>query len=89
MFVQLNLCLIFIPSFFGEYFKSPLPTIPFNFSPITPIEVFNLLNTLDLGSAKGEVGIETKILKECAEILSLPFTNVFNQCIKLNFMPVE
>ena len=88
-FLQLNICIAFITTFFKNSFKFVIPAEAFTFAPISISEVFNLLNTLDIGSAKGEVGIETLIFKECADILSLPFANLFNQCIKYNFMPLE
>jgi len=41
------------------------------------------------GDWLGSVGIETKIFKEGASELATPFANLFNNCIKNNFMPIE
>jgi hypothetical protein len=35
------------------------------------------------------VGIETKIFKQCANELAKPLADLFNNCIKNNFIPLE
>ena len=64
-------------------------TKSFNFLEITPEEVLKELNSLDPTSSKGAVGIETKIFKQCANELAKPLADLFNNCIKNNFIPLE
>ena len=61
----------------------------FDFLEITSEEVLKELNSLDPTSSKGAVGIETKIFKQCANELAKPLADLFNNCIKNNFIPLE
>jgi len=61
----------------------------FDFTEITSGEVLFELKALASDSSKGAVGIETELFKECADELAIPLANLFNSCIKSNFMPIE
>ena len=88
-FLPLISCFIYINHFFKKYIKIPNNTPIFNFKKILPNEVLQKLQGLEATSSKGEVGIETKIFKECANELSIPLADLFNSCIKNNYMPTE
>ena len=47
------------------------------------------MKALASDSSKGAVGIETKLFKECANELATPLANLFNNCLKNNYMPIE
>jgi hypothetical protein len=61
----------------------------FEFIEITSGEVLLELKALASDSSKGAVGIETKLFKECAEELAAPLANLFNNCLKNNYKPIE
>jgi hypothetical protein len=88
-FLHLSVCLNFISIFFKNHFKIVLPNVSFEFPLISTQEVLDQLNSLDVHSAKGAVGIDTRIIKYCSNELATPFANLFNKCIKSNTIPDE
>ncbi|MEW8542945.1 MAG: endonuclease/exonuclease/phosphatase family protein, partial [Candidatus Thiodiazotropha sp.] len=54
---------------------------------LTPDEVKIVLKSLPLGKASGPDGVNNRILKELADILSLPFCDLFNQSLALGEVP--
>ena len=88
MFIPIAYCL----NFLENHFKNNVKILKnfsksFDFLEITPDEVLKELNSLDPTSSKGAVGIETKIFKQCANELAKPLADLFNNCIKNNFIP--
>jgi hypothetical protein len=87
MFIPIAYCLNFLENHFKNNMKILVNfSKSFDFLEITPDEVLIKLNPT---SSKGAVGIETKIFKQCANELARPLADLFNNCIKNNFIPLE
>ena len=56
----------------------PLPAHKFDSITVTPDDVESTLKTLQLGKAAGPDAINNQILKELADSLSLPLSDIFN-----------
>lgn len=54
---------------------------------ITPAEVESVMKTLPLGKAVGQDGINNRVLREMAHILSYPLSSLINQSLRLGFFP--
>ena len=54
---------------------------------LTHDEVKVVLKSLPLGKAAGPDGVSNRILKELADIISLPFFDLFNQSLALGKVP--
>ena len=54
---------------------------------LTHDEVKVVLKSLPLGKAAGPDGVSNRILKELADIISLPFFDLFNQSLALGEVP--
>ena len=90
IFIPIAFCLTFLENHFNKNMKILVNfKKSFDFLEITPEEVLNELKSLDPTSSKGAVGIETKIFKQCANELAKPLADLFNNCIKNNFIPLE
>jgi hypothetical protein len=55
--------------------------MPFVIEPFTIKEVVDALKSISADSAKGSTGIESKILKDCADILAPHITKLYNNCL--------
>jgi hypothetical protein len=90
IFIPIAFCLNFVENHFKNNMKILVNfSKSFDFLEITPEEVLKELNSLDPTSSKGAVGIEPKIFKQCANELAKPLADLFNNCIKNNFIPLE
>jgi hypothetical protein len=90
VFIPLAYCLNFLEHHFTANMKILANfNKSFDFIEITSGEVLLELKALASDSSKGAVGIETKLFKECAEELAAPLANLFNNCLKNNYMPTE
>ena len=61
----------------------------FNFIAFNCDEVVKAFSKLRSSSAAGFVGIETRVLKECASELGNCFTDLFNLCLLTGTVPDE
>ena len=92
VFISISLCLDYISSVF-ESSESLLKTtnmqVKFSFRAITDVDVKEFLTELDELSAPGLSGIESKLIKHCADSLIQPLVELFNLCISTNQIPSE
>ena len=63
--------------------------VKFSFRAITDVDVKEFLPELDELSAPGISGIESKLIKHCADSLIQPLVELFNLCISTNQIPSE
>ena len=65
----------------------PLPAHKFDSITVTPDDVESTLKTLKLGKAAGPDAINNRILKELADSLSLPLSDIFNYSLSSGKLP--
>ena len=65
----------------------PLPLQKFDFMTVTPDDVESTLKTLQLGKAAGPGAMNNRILKELADPLSLPLSDIFNYSLSSGKLP--
>lgn len=56
---------------------------------LTPTEVNCQMKTFDVNKAKGPHGIPGRLLKECADEISLSLTKLFNKSLRTGMIPTE
>ena len=59
----------------------------FIFSPISSSNVFSLLNKLSKSKATGLDNISAKLIRECADLISIPLCNIFNNSLSSGLFP--
>ena len=59
----------------------------FIFSPISSSNVFSLLNKLSRSKATGLDNISAKLIRECADLISIPLCNIFNNSLSSGLSP--
>ena len=59
----------------------------FFFSPISSSNVFSLLNKLSKSKATGLNNISGKLIRESADLISIPLCNIFNKSLSSGFFP--
>ena len=91
-FLNRDSCSNFITNHFSSIssLKHPLGSDKhFNFIAFNCDEVVKAFSKLRSSSAAGFVGIETRVLKECASELGNCFTDLFNLCLLTGTVPDE
>ena len=61
----------------------------FIFSPISSGNVFSLLNKLSKSKATGLDNISAKLIRECADLITIPLCNIFNNSFQLTGNAIE
>ena len=61
----------------------------FIFSPISSSNVFSLLNKLSKSKATGLNNISGKLIRESADLISIPLCNIFNKSLSSGLFPDE
>jgi hypothetical protein len=69
--------------------QKKIATTNFSFVPTTSTIVEKLIAKLDNASSPGLSGIPTKILKAASSTFAPILTNLFNNCIRNNIIPIE
>ena len=69
--------------------QKKIATSNFSFVPTTSSIVEKLISKLDNASSPGLSGIPTKILKAASSTFAPILTNLFNNCIRNNIIPIE
>ena len=59
----------------------------FIFSPISSSNVFSLLNKLSKSKATGLDNIWAKLIRECADLISIPLCNICNNSLSSGLFP--
>ena len=59
----------------------------FIFSPISSSNVFPLLHKLSKSKATGLDNISAKLIRECADLISIPLRNIFNNSLSSGLFP--
>ena len=59
----------------------------FIFSSISSSNVFSLLNKLSKSKATGLENISAKLIRECANLISIPLCNIFNNSLSSGLFP--
>jgi hypothetical protein len=63
--------------------------IVFDFGSNTRSIVESYLSKINVKTAPGSINIEAKVFKECAPVLSIVFTDLFNLCLECGQIPYE
>ena len=90
-FQSLNLCELYINNIFtsNDQLKNLLSRHKFSLEKFDIDEVAKELKNIDDLSSAGEIGINSKILKHCADQLAPILTELFNICIQKSEIPDE
>ena len=59
----------------------------FFFRPISSSNVFSLLSKSPKSKATGLANISPKLIQECADLISIPFCNIFNKSLSSDLFP--
>ena len=86
-FLSIFTCLAFISNHFSTILIPRPPSGGLSIKPFTVEEVRDGLLALVPNSGEGDVGIESLILVECAEELSIPITFLFNLILSTGVYP--
>ena len=92
VFLSLLICLQYISSVFNSansLLKLSNKQQKFSFRPITDVDLRDFLSELDELSDPDVSGIESKLIKHCADSLIQPLVELFNLCISTNRIPDE
>ena len=65
----------------------PLPNYKLDFISVTPDEVQSTIQTLQLGKSAGPDSINNRLLKELAQPLSFPLSDIFNCSLSTDKLP--
>ena len=77
----------------GDFDQSGIPifppqsTSPLNLVRFQPSTVRRLLRQLDPSKATGPDKVPSRVLKECAEVLTPPFSKLFSLCFRFEIQP--